>query len=370
MAKQRICIVVGTRPEAIKMAPLALALQKDEAFELSLLATGQHTDMLLSPLSFFGLTPDFNLSIMKEGQSLDYITSSILEGTGKIFDEIRPSVVLVHGDTTTTFASALAAFYRHIPVGHVEAGLRSHDFSLPFPEEMNRVLTDRLSAYWFSPTQGAKDNLLLEGYPEEKIWVTGNTVIDALLHTSQKITPPENQELRSLLETPFILVTAHRRESWGEGLHRICSAITEINKQRPDTRFLIPMHKNPQVRDVFREHFEGEERVILCEPLDYPDFVWTMKHSVFILSDSGGIQEEAPALGKPVLVLRDVTERPEAVEYGTAVLVGTKTERIIKESLTLLDSIKEHPHRQIKKNPFGDGCASEKIVQILKTHCN
>ncbi len=366
--KFRVCIVIGTRPEAIKMAPVALALQKDDSFSLSILATGQHTDMLLDPLAFFGLKPDFNLSIMKEGQSLDYVTSSILEGAGKVFDEIRPSVVLVHGDTTTTFASALAAFYRQIPVGHIEAGLRSHNLELPFPEEMNRVLTDRLSSLWFSPTQGAKVNLLQEGYPENRIWVTGNTVIDALLLAGEKVSRPLDQSLSSLPQgAKFILVTAHRRESWGEGLQRICAAISEIHRQRPDLHFLIPMHKNPKVREVFKEHLGEKDRIILSEPLDYPDFVWAMKNSLFILSDSGGVQEEAPALNKAVLVLRDVTERPEAVDEGTATLVGTDKQRIVSESLKLIKALEEGSFSTIKKNPFGDGHASDIIVQILKS---
>lgn len=368
--KTKICIVIGTRPEAIKMAPVALMLQKDSSFELSILATGQHTDMLLSPLAFFGLEPDFNLSIMKEGQSLDYITSSILEGVGKVFDEISPSVVLVHGDTTTTFASALAAFYRRIPIGHVEAGLRSHDLARPFPEEVNRVLTDRLSTYWFSPTKGAKENLLNEGYPEDRIWVTGNTVIDALLCARDRICQPNNPALLALSSgKKFILVTAHRRESWGEGLHQICAAITEINRQRPDICFLIPMHKNPLVREVFKEHLGGKDMIFLSEPLDYPDFVWAMQHSLFILTDSGGVQEEAPALNKAVLVLRDVTERPEAVEEGTALLVGTDRDLIVRESLKLLNALEQGKTSQMKKNPFGDGHASDLIVHILKSRC-
>lgn len=369
MKKNSICIVVGTRPEAIKMAPLALALQKDKTFDLKILATGQHTDMLLSPLAFFGLSPDFNLSIMKEGQSLDYITSSILEGAGKVFDSIKPSIVLVHGDTTTTFSSALAAFYRQIPVGHVEAGLRSHNFSLPFPEEMNRVLTDRVSSFWFAPTKGAKSNLLSEGYPESKIWITGNTVIDALLLASEKVSMPDSSDLQSIpAAAPMILITAHRRESWGEGLHRICEAVEEIYCRKKDTWFLIPMHKNPLVREVFKQHLGQKKRIVLCEPLDYPDFVWAMKRSSFILSDSGGIQEEAPALGKPVLVLREVTERPEALEEGTATLVGTNKDRIVEETMKIFNST----HRvdadgNKKKNPFGNGDAAFQIVEILKS---
>jgi UDP-N-acetylglucosamine 2-epimerase (non-hydrolysing) len=367
--KKSVCIVIGTRPEAIKMAPVALALQKEGSFDLSVLATGQHMDMLLDPLAFFGLKPDFNLSIMRERQSLDYVTSSILEGAGKVFDEIQPSFVLVHGDTTTTFASALAAFYRQIPVGHVEAGLRSHNLELPFPEEMNRVLTDRLSSLWFSPTRGAKVNLLQEGYPENRIWVTGNTVIDALLLAGEKVVSrPLDQSLSSLPQgAKFILVTAHRRESWGEGLHRICAAISEMHCQRPDLHFLIPMHKNPKVREVFKEYLGEKDRVILSEPLDYPDFVWAMKNSLFILSDSGGVQEEASALNKAVLVLRDVTERPEAVDEGTATLVGTDKQRIVSESLRLIKALEEDSFSLIKNNPFGNGHASDIILQILKS---
>lgn len=369
MGKKKVCLIVGTRPEAIKMAPLALELQKDDFFELSLLATGQHSDMLLSPLSFFGLTPDFNLSVMREGQSLDYVTSSILEGTGEFLDKLYPAIVLVHGDTTTTFASALAAFYRHIPVGHVEAGLRSHDFCHPFPEEMNRVLTDRVSSFWFAPTIGSKKNLLSEGYPESRIWVTGNTVIDALLIASEKVGMPDVSELRSIPKTAsMILVTAHRRESWGDGLHRICEAIEEIHSIEENVWFLIPMHKNPLVRNVFKQHFDQKERIILCEPLDYPDFVWAMKRSSFILSDSGGIQEEAPALGKPVLVLREVTERPEAVEEGTATLVGTDKDRIVEETMKIFNlNRKVNDIMKKRKNPFGNGDAAVKIVEILKS---
>lgn len=365
--KKNICIVVGTRPEAIKMAPLALELSKNNDFNLTILATGQHTDMLLSPLSFFGLSPDFNLSIMREGQKLDYITSSILEGAGKVFDSIKPSVVLVHGDTTTTFASSLAAFYRQIRVGHVEAGLRSHDLSLPFPEEMNRVLTDRLSSFWFAPTEGARKNLLSEGYSKDRIWVTGNTVIDALLIACEKVSEPKNRILSVIpSDVPLILITAHRRESWGEGLRRICAAIEKVHSEKKDVWFLIPMHKNPLVRQVFQEYFDQKERIILCEPLDYPEFVWAMKRSIFILSDSGGIQEEASALGKTVLVLRDVTERPEAVDEGTAILVGTDTEHIIGEMMNFLNPLWLVKMENKKRNPFGDGNASKIIVKILK----
>jgi UDP-N-acetylglucosamine 2-epimerase (non-hydrolysing) len=367
MKKKKICLVLGTRPEAIKMAPLILTLKNDDLFNVFVLATGQHTDMLLSPLEFFGIIPDFNLEIMREKQSLDYVTSAVLTGVGAILDKILPDIVLVHGDTTTTFSSTLAAFYRKIPVGHVEAGLRSNNIFQPFPEEMNRIMTDKISTFLFAPTSGALKNLYDEGFPQEKVWLTGNTIVDALKLASIKTIIPKNQNLQNIPpDVPMVLVTAHRRESWGDGLYRICSAILEIYKQKNEAWFLIPMHKNPVVRKVFREKLSSRKRIVLCEPLNYPDFIWAMKRSSFIISDSGGIQEEATVLQKNVLVLREETERPEAIQAGTAILVGTDTNAIVSESLNLFSVInKNQQQMQRRENPFGDGNASERIKEVL-----
>jgi len=365
---RKICVVAGTRPEAIKMAPVALAVREDPRFELHLLATGQHREMLLEPLHFFGLEPDDFLNIMKKGQTLDYVTAAVLQESGKVFDRIHPDMVLVHGDTTTTFAAALAAFYRGIPLGHVEAGLRSGDLTQPFPEEMNRLLADRICTLWFPPTPGARANLLAEGCPEERITVTGNTVIDALLGASERVTHPETPELADIpQDVPLVLLTAHRRETWGEGLERICRGVLELLRLKEDLWFLIPMHLNPVVRQVFLDRLGEESRVVLCDPLHYPDFVWAMKRSSVILSDSGGVQEEAPALSKPVLVMRNVTERPEAVEAGTALLVGTDPERIVGETRKLLED-QSYCCSFLAKNakPFGDGSASMKILEALQ----
>jgi UDP-N-acetylglucosamine 2-epimerase (non-hydrolysing) len=363
-----VCVVVGTRPEAIKMAPIALALKHDETFQLHLLATGQHAEMLLNPLAFFDLVPDDYLGIMKERQSLDHVTATVITGVGDVLDRLRPSLVLVHGDTTSTLGATLAAFYRKIPVGHVEAGLRSRDLQSPFPEEMNRLLTDRLATYWFAPTPLARENLLREDCDAERIWVTGNTVIDALRVAVSRVDEPSLAELRRIPATcRLVLVTAHRRESWGKGLREICTAIRHLTEKIPELWFLVPMHRNPEVRSVFMEELGAFDRVALCEPLEYPDFVWAMKRSTLILSDSGGIQEEAPFLKKPVLVLREVTERPEAVLEGTALLVGTESSRIVRESVRLLTNPQEYAKLvEKRRNPFGDGNASERILEALK----
>ena len=287
---KNIACVIGTRPEAIKMAPVVLALREDNNFCVTALATGQHTDMLRQALDDFNITPDYNLNIMKTSQTLDYITSSVLTGVGSFLDNNAQDMILVHGDTSTTFAAALAGFYRHIPIGHVEAGLRSHDLSLPFPEEANRVLTDRIADLFFAPTQGDSDNLTQEGISREKIFITGNTVIDALyriLESKQGVSEPEY--LSRAKDRPLILMTAHRRESWGETLRGICGAVIDIIHSRSDVVFLIPLHKNPVVREVFRECLKDyEANIIFTEPLGYSEFVYAMSKSVFILSDSGG----------------------------------------------------------------------------------
>jgi UDP-N-acetylglucosamine 2-epimerase (non-hydrolysing) len=371
MSRKTVVCVVGTRPEAIKMAPVVLALRSQDYFDVKILATGQHSTMLDQALSHFKLTADVNLHIMKEKQSLDHITSSVLTGAGEYFDKIKPDVILVHGDTTTTFASALAGFFRKIPVGHVEAGLRSGNMHLPFPEEMNRVLTDRITTWAFAPTELAKENLLREGTPEDMIYVTGNTVIDALFYTVKCTSKTSCCELARLPEdAPFLLVTAHRRESWGKPLEDICSALTMLLDAHPELWMVIPMHRNPLVRETIRKHLEDNEKVILCDPLDYPDFVWAMNASKFILSDSGGVQEEASAIKKPVLILRDVTERPEAVENGSGVLVGLDKGKIFSNATQLLEN--ENIYREIENKcncqPFGDGTASVKIADALKVY--
>ncbi len=365
--KKTISLVVGTRPEAIKMAPLFHALKKCPGVRPHLLATGQHAEMLLEPLSYFGLVPDDNLGIMRERQTLDYVTSAVLELSGQVFDRERPDLVLVHGDTTTTLAASLAAFYRKIPVGHVEAGLRSRDLGRPFPEEMNRVVTDRLASWWFAPTTGAAENLLREGCPADRVVVTGNTVIDALLWTAKRVRRPSAEALERLPSNArMLLLTAHRRESWGEGLENICRAVARILEDARDVWCVVPMHRNPEVRQVFQARLGAISRVILCDPLSYPDFVWAMERSTLILSDSGGVQEEAPALKKPVLVLRDVTERPEALTEGTAMLVGTDEERIFSSACQLLTDAKAYDAlAQRGTRPFGDGDAAEKICAAL-----
>lgn len=368
MFEKRIDIVVGTRPEAIKMAPLILEFKNRPGFRVRVVATGQHTDMLFQALNYFSIEADVNLGIMRERQSLGYITSSVMEGVGGVLDEDKPDAVLVHGDTTTTFAAAIAAFYRKIPVGHVEAGLRSWDMRLPFPEEMNRVLTDRIARWRFAPTNLAKENLVKEGVDPETIPVTGNTVVDALFSTIRANTTPKAPCLADLPDgAPFLLVTAHRRESWGKPLENICEALLCVLARYPSYAALIPMHKNPAVREAMRGILGGNEKIVLCDPLDYPDFVWAINNCKLILSDSGGVQEEATALRKPVLILRDVTERPEALEHGSGLLVGTERGRIISAADKLLSDPEAYSRVQARcgKNPFGDGRASVRIADIL-----
>ena len=371
----RVACVVGTRPEAIKMAPLILTLRADGRFAVTVLGTGQHTDMLQQALAHFGIRADVNLNIMRDRQTLDHITSAVLTGVGGVLDERPQDMILVHGDTSTTLAAAMAGFYRHIPVGHVEAGLRSHDMALPFPEEANRVLTDRLASLYFAPTGGDAENLRREGAPPERVHVTGNTVIDALLWTRGNLKRQKPSTGPELLRTlpdgaPLILMTAHRRESWGEPLRRICGAVGELLQERPGLRVLIPLHKNPTVREAIRRDLgafaQGDApQVLFTEPLNYPDFVSAMDRSLFILTDSGGIQEEASALRKPVLILRTLSERPEAITKGTGVLAGTEPGTILREARRLLD---DEDYRQSFANrgmPFGDGTASVQIRDII-----
>ena len=361
---KKIACVVGTRPEAIKMSPLIHELRRDRELQVSILATGQHTDMLTQALSDFGLTPDENLNIMRDKQTLDHITASVLQGAGGYLDAHPQDMLLVHGDTSTTFAASLAGFYRHIPVGHVEAGLRSHNLDLPFPEEANRLLTDRIASIYFAPTSGDAENLLNEGISPAKIHVTGNTVIDALYwilshQPNTSIAIPEGR--------PIVLMTAHRRESWGKPLAGICGAVSDVILERPDVMFVIPLHKNPTVRNVIRECLKDyPDNVIFTEPMGYSEFVNVMNRSVFILSDSGGVQEEASAINKPVLIMRSVSERPDAITHGTCILVGTDRENIRKEALRILNE----PSRMaeiLAKNtkPFGNGEACIKIHNAI-----
>ncbi|MBR0249044.1 MAG: UDP-N-acetylglucosamine 2-epimerase (non-hydrolyzing) [Synergistaceae bacterium] len=365
---RNIACVVGTRPEAIKMAPVILELRKDPELCVTVLATGQHTDMLRQALDDFGISADFNLNIMRERQTLDHIMASVLQGVGEILDANPQDMILVHGDTSTTFAASLAGFYRHVKIGHVEAGLRSRNLALPFPEEANRVLTDSIADMFFAPTKGAAENLIREGKPESQIYITGNTVIDALYDILRRWKGMDAPEyLRGIEERPLILMTAHRRESWGEPLMNICSAVRDVIRERPDVLFLIPMHKNPTVRDVIREELKDfPGNVILTEPLNYPEFVYAMSKSTFILSDSGGVQEEATAIDKPVLIMRTVSERPEAITEGTCILVGTERENIRSEALRILNE-PEYMAAIVGKNrkPFGDGTASMKIHEAV-----
>ena len=371
-----ILTIFGTRPEAIKLAPIVKALEdRPGQFRSSVCVTAQHREMLDQVLRLFHITPDHDLDIMKPGQDLSGVTSEILIGLRDLFQEIKPDLVLVQGDTTTTFAASLAAFYGKIRVGHVEAGLRTHEKYKPFPEEINRHLTSVLSDYHFAPTARAKRHLLEEGIPEGSIFVTGNTVIDALLWILQRQSKPEEQKRLehyflgtfgfSTRHPRLILVTAHRRESFGEGFENMCRAIKEIALKNPDVQIVYPVHLNPNVQEPVRRIMGGVDRIHLIEPIEYEPFVYLMNQSFFILTDSGGIQEEAPSLGKPVLVMREVTERPEAMEAGTARLVGSGREGIVREAQKLLEDPAEYGRMANKQNPYGDGRASERIADLL-----
>lgn len=380
---KKVMLVFGTRPEAIKMAPLVKAFQADtEHFETIVCVTGQHRQMLDQVLNLFEIKPDFDLNIMKAGQDLYDVTARVLTGMRDVFAKAVPDVVLVHGDTTTSTAAALAAFYKQIPVGHVEAGLRTHNIYSPWPEEMNRQITGRIAAYNFSPTPLSKKNLLQENVAEDKIFVTGNTVIDALHWVTKKLKSSDamQAELTNFLKTAgydvtrlangkkLVLITGHRRENFGDGFISMCSAIKALNEKYPDTDFVYPMHLNPNVRKPIHEVF-GEippANMFFIEPLDYLPFVFLMEKSYLVLTDSGGIQEEAPGLGKPVLVMRDTTERPEALEAGTVKLVGTDFDKITSEVSKLLDDSDYYHAMSHAVNPYGDGMACPRILQVLK----
>lgn len=367
MKKIKVCSVFGTRPEAIKMAPLVKELQSREELDAKVLVTAQHREMLDSVLELFDITPDFDLNIMKHGQTIADITTRVLHGVGEIFEQERPDLVLVHGDTTTTFAAALASFYQKIAVGHVEAGLRTGNIYSPYPEEMNRKLTGSLSTYHFSPTVMNVENLLRENISKENIVITGNTVIDALLSVTDKPYRFDIDELNEIDETKqkLLLLTCHRRENWGEPMKQIFEAINELTEKNPDVVVVFPMHKNPSIRELARTYFGTNSSVRLIEPLDYEPFANLMKKSHLILTDSGGIQEEAPALGKPVLVLRTETERPEAVKAGTVKIAGIEKEKIVQLTDELLNSQKAYDEMAQAANPYGDGTASKQIADFI-----
>lgn len=367
MDSQRHVILccVGTRPEAIKMAPVIQALQHTPWATCRVLATAQHRALLDQMLAFFDITPDVDLNIMTDGQTLPALTARLLVQLDQTLAIEQPHLVLAQGDTTTVFTTALASFYRGIPFGHVEAGLRTHTLTAPFPEEANRVLAGHLTTLHFAPTAAARDNLLREGLPAERIYLTGNTVIDALFLAAKRATPldvPLDPQKR------LILITAHRRESFGAPLRQICQAVATLCQRYPDVECLWPVHPNPAVRSVVTAMLGAQPGVHLCDPLPYGCFVTAMQRAYLLLTDSGGIQEEAPALGKPVLVLRETSERPEAIIAGVSKLVGTQTETIVREVTTLLDDPAAYAHMSVGSSPYGDGAAAGRIVAALHAH--
>lgn len=381
---KKVMLVFGTRPEAIKMAPLVKEFQKQpKRVETVVCVTGQHREMLDQVLKIFDIKPDYDLNIMKQGQDLYDVTARVLTGMRDVLKEVKPNVVLVHGDTTTSTVAALAAFYQQIPVGHVEAGLRTHNIYSPWPEEMNRLLTGRLATYHFSPTPLSRNNLIKESVDDRNIIITGNTVIDALYWVVDKI--KNNKELDNELEDilskagydvnrlnngkKLVLITGHRRENFGDGFINMCTAIKDLTVKYPDLDFVYPMHLNPNVRkpihEVFGENLSGLKNMFFIEPLEYLSFVYLMEKSSIVLTDSGGIQEEAPGLGKPVLVMRDTTERPEALDAGTVKLVGTDYNKIVNEVSSLIDDKAAYEKMSKAVNPYGDGLACGRIVNAL-----
>lgn len=366
--KYSVMMVFGTRPEAIKMAPLAQALRQVQNIDLHICVTGQHREMLHQVLQTFELEVEQDLAVMSLGQTLNGLTQQLLAGLDKAYETLKPNLVLVHGDTTTSFVATLAAFHRQIPVAHIEAGLRTGNLRSPWPEEANRRLTGVLAELHFAPTQRSSDNLLAEAVPADSIEVTGNTVIDALLWMRNKMQrtawrPADGSALRQLPDaTRVVLITGHRRENFGKGFERICNALAQLAERYPDVYFVYPVHLNPQVQEAVYGVLNGKPNVLLIDPLDYQHFVWLMDRSSLILTDSGGVQEEAPSLGKPVLVLRKNTERPEAVDAGTVRLVGTLESRIVEEASRLLDDPVAYAEMSKAHNPYGDGRASARIV--------
>lgn len=362
---KKVMLVFGTRPEAIKMCPLVKELKsRPESFQTSVVVTGQHREMLEQVLGVFDVTPDFNLAIMKPGQTLFDVTVLILERLKPILEQERPDVVLVHGDTTSSFAAALACFYLHIPIGHVEAGLRTYNINSPWPEEFNRQAVDIVSDYYFAPTEASRQNLIKEGKPDDCIFVTGNTGIDALNTTIDKGYTDENLEWAK--GSRLILITAHRRENLGEPMHHMFRAIRRVMEVHPDVKAIYPIHMNPQVRAAAHEELDGLDRLRIIDPLAVLDFHNYMARSYLILTDSGGIQEEAPSLGKPVLVMRDTTERPEGIGAGTLKLVGTEEQPIFEEFNKLLSDEAAYASMSLASNPYGDGHASSRIADILE----
>lgn len=373
MSLKKVLVVFGTRPEAIKMAPVVARLRRSPGVEVSVCVSAQHRQMLDQVLVLFGIEPDFDLDLMRPNQTLAGVTSAVLDGVTRILEASNPDLVLVHGDTTTTFATALACFYRRIPVGHVEAGLRTGNLQAPWPEEMNRLFTGRLSALHFAPTPAARENLLREGVARDSIWVTGNTVIDALvdvvgrLQTDGKLV----EHLRSgmpWLAAPgrrVVLVTGHRRENFGGGMESVCRALARLAAD-PGVDIVYPVHPNPNVLDPVNRLLGGISNVHLVAPMDYLPFVYLMSRAYFVITDSGGIQEEAPSLGKPVLVMRDTTERPEAVSAGTVRMVGVDEDRIFAEARRLLSDQDYYQGMSMAHNPYGDGRAADRIAQIIE----
>jgi len=375
---KKILSVFGTRPEAIKMAPVVLKLAQNEKIESKICVTAQHREMLDSVLDLFQIRPDFDLDLMSPGQDLFDITTKVLNGVGDVIRKAKPDVVLVHGDTTSCFAAALAAFYLDVPVGHVEAGLRTGNMRAPFPEEANRSLVGRLAQYHFAPTKTAEKSLLAENVSPDKIWVTGNTVIDSLLMTREKLGIKKDEYWEDIFGSSLfdaiinssrklILITGHRRENFGQGFIDLCTAIKQLALAHSDWDLVYPVHLNPNVQQPVKDTLSGIKNIHLIEPLSYEPFVWLMDQSDLVLTDSGGIQEEAPSLGKPVLVMRDVTERPEALDAGTVRLVGTDTKQIVDNIEQVLLNDKIYNSMSTALNPYGDGKAADRIVDILLT---
>ena len=368
---KKILIVFGTRPEAIKMAPLVKEFQKNkESFETKVCVTAQHREMLDQVLEFFDISPDFDLNLMKPGQNLYSLTADILTGMKPVLEEFNPDYVFVHGDTSTTMSTSIAGFYNQSKVCHIEAGLRTNDKWSPFPEEINRQVTGRIADFHFAPTQTSEGNLLRENISSDHIIVTGNTVIDALIESVNKVNENPSELIskldKQIGEKEVLLVTGHRRENHGDGFVRICEALKEIALEKPEYLIIYPVHLNPKVQEPVKRILADVSNIMLIDPLAYQDFIWLMNRSKLIITDSGGVQEEAPSLGKPVLVMRDTTERPEAVEAGTVILVGTDKDLIVSETLDLLNSPNRFAEMSKLHNPYGDGKACQRIVEFIK----
>ena len=373
MSSKQILVVFGTRPEAIKMAPVVARLRRSPEVRVSVCVSAQHRQMLDQVLALFGIEPDFDLDLMRPNQTLAGITSALLDGVTRVIEASNPDLVLVHGDTTTSFATALACFYRRIPVGHVEAGLRTGNLQAPWPEEMNRLFTGRLAALHFAPTPAARDNLLREGVSRDSVWVTGNTVIDALMGVVERLQnePKLVEQLSGSMpwladaDRRVVLVTGHRRENFGDGMEGVCRALAKLAAD-PDVDIVYPVHPNPNVLDPVNRLLGGIPNVHLIPPMDYLPFVYLMSRAYFVVTDSGGVQEEAPSLGKPVLVMRDTTERPEAVSAGTVLTVGVDEERIVTEARRLLHDFPHYQRMSTAYNPYGDGHAADRIAKIIE----